>query len=53
MSLPMMPSRIARQVRVAAGELASYDFASRTAQRHRTEIRAGRTSDPTARSRST
>jgi hypothetical protein len=33
-------AHLARQVRVPAGELASYDFASRTAQRHRTEIRA-------------
>ena len=33
-------AHLARQVRVAAGELASFDFASRTAQRHRTEIRA-------------
>ncbi|GGV01652.1 hypothetical protein GCM10010211_81180 [Streptomyces albospinus] len=30
---------VARQVGVAAGELAAYDFASRTAQRHRTELR--------------
>jgi hypothetical protein len=33
-------AHLARQVRVGAGELSSYDFASRTAQRHRTEIRA-------------
>lgn len=33
-------AHLARQVRVGAGELESYDFASRTAQRHRTEIRA-------------
>ena len=33
-------AHLARQVRVPAGDLASYDFASRTAQRHRTEIRA-------------
>jgi hypothetical protein len=33
-------AHLARQVRVSAGELASYDFATRTAQRHRTEIRA-------------
>lgn len=33
-------AHLARQVRVPAGELAAYDFASRTAQRHRTEIRA-------------
>jgi len=33
-------AHLARQVRVPAGELASYDFSSRTAQRHRTEIRA-------------
>jgi len=33
-------AHLARQVRVPTGELASYDFASRTAQRHRTEIRA-------------
>jgi TnpA family transposase len=33
-------AHLARQVRVPAGELESYDFASRTAQRHRTEIRA-------------
>ena len=33
-------AHLARQVRVPAGELASYDFAGRTAQRHRTEIRA-------------
>jgi hypothetical protein len=30
---------VARQVGVAAGELAQYDFTSRTAKRHRTEIR--------------
>lgn len=30
---------LARQVRVPAAELGSYDFASRTAQRHRTAIR--------------
>jgi hypothetical protein len=30
---------VARQVGVAAGEFRSYDMASRTAQRHRTEIR--------------
>ena len=33
-------AHLARQVRDSAGELVSYDFASRTAQRHRTEIRA-------------
>jgi len=33
-------AHLARQVRVGAGELASYEFAGRTAQRHRTEIRA-------------
>lgn len=33
-------AHLARQVRVPAGELASFDLASRTAQRHRTEIRA-------------
>ena len=33
-------AHLAPQVRVPAGELACYDFASRTAQRHRTEIRA-------------
>jgi hypothetical protein len=33
-------THLGRQARVPAGELASYDFASRTAQRHRTEIRA-------------
>ena len=33
-------AHLARQVRVPATELESYDFASRTAQRHRTEIRA-------------
>jgi len=31
---------LARQVRVPAGELAAFDLASRTAKRHRTEIRA-------------
>ncbi|GHE75885.1 DUF4158 domain-containing protein [Streptomyces lavendulocolor] len=30
---------VARQVGVDAGELAAYDFTSRTAQRHRTELR--------------
>ena len=33
-------AHLARQVRVPAGELASFEFASRTAQRHRSEIRA-------------
>lgn len=33
-------AHLARQVRIPAGELESYDFASRTAQRQRTEIRA-------------
>ncbi len=33
-------AHLGRQVRVGADELSSYDFASRTAQRHRTEIRA-------------
>ena len=33
-------AHLARQVRVGARELESYDFTSRTAQRHRTEIRA-------------
>ncbi|MGI8754274.1 MAG: DUF4158 domain-containing protein, partial [Acidimicrobiales bacterium] len=33
-------AHLARQVRVPARELVSYDFTSRTAQRHRTEIRA-------------
>jgi hypothetical protein len=33
-------AHLARQVRVPAGELASLEFASRTAQRHRSEIRA-------------
>ena len=33
-------AHLARQVRVPATELRSFDFASRTAKRHRTEIRA-------------
>lgn len=33
-------AHLARQVRVPAGELASFDLASRTAKRHRTQIRA-------------
>jgi hypothetical protein len=33
-------AHLARQVRVPAGELGSFEFASRTAQRHRSEIRA-------------
>ncbi len=33
-------AHLARQVRVTATELGSFDFASRTAKRHRTEIRA-------------
>jgi hypothetical protein len=33
-------AHLARQVRVPASELASFDLASRTAKRHRTEIRA-------------
>jgi hypothetical protein len=33
-------AHLARQVRVSAGELAAFDLASRTAKRHRTEIRA-------------
>lgn len=33
-------AHLARQVRVPAGELPSFDLASRTAQRHRTELRA-------------
>jgi len=33
-------AHLARQVRVPAVELGSFDFASRTAKRHRTEIRA-------------
>ena len=33
-------AHLARQVRVPATELGSFDFASRTAKRHRTEIRA-------------
>jgi TnpA family transposase len=33
-------AHLARQVRVPAAELGSFDFASRTAKRHRTEIRA-------------
>ncbi|MDQ3677996.1 MAG: Tn3 family transposase [Actinomycetota bacterium] len=33
-------AHLARQVRVPAGELAAFDLASRTAKRHRTEIRA-------------
>jgi hypothetical protein len=33
-------AHLARQVHVPAGELASFEFASRTAQRHRSEIRA-------------
>jgi Domain of unknown function (DUF4158) len=33
-------AHLARQVRVTAAELGSLDFASRTAKRHRTEIRA-------------
>jgi hypothetical protein len=32
-------AHLARQVRVTAAELGSFDFASRTAKRHRTEIR--------------
>ncbi len=33
-------AHLARQVRVPAGELASFEFAGRTARRHRSEIRA-------------
>jgi len=33
-------AHLSRQVRVPAAELGSFDFASRTAKRHRTEIRA-------------
>jgi hypothetical protein len=41
-------AHLARQVRVPAGELPSFDLASRTAQRHRTEIRAYRASESAA-----
>ena len=42
-------AHLARQVRVPAAELGSFDFASRTAKRHRTEIRAYTRPRPSAR----